>query len=36
MSNGDTFETICEETFSPFTPEPRIQITALFGLRRIV
>ena len=36
MANGDTFETICEETFSPFTPEPRIQITALFGLRRIV
>lgn len=36
MSNGETFETICEETFSPFTPEPRIQITALFGLRRIV
>ena len=36
MANGDTFETICEETFSPFTPEPRIQITALFGLKRIV
>ena len=36
MANGDTFQTIVEEQFSPFSPEPRIQITALFGLRRIV
>jgi len=36
MSNGEVFETICKEKFSPFAPEPRIQITAMFGLRRIV
>lgn len=36
MSNGDVFETICEEQFSPFAPEPRIQITALFGMKRII
>lgn len=36
MSNGETFETICEESFSPLAPEPRIQITAMFGLKRIV
>ena len=36
MSNGEVFETVCEESFSPFAPEPRIQITAMFGLKRIV
>jgi hypothetical protein len=36
MSNGEVFETICEEQFSPLAPEPRIQITAMFGLKRIV
>ena len=36
MSNGEVFETICEESFSPLAPEPRIQITALFGLKRII
>lgn len=36
MSNGEVFETICEEQFSPFAPEPRIQITALFGMKRII
>jgi hypothetical protein len=36
MANGDVFETICEEQFSPFAPEPRIQITALFGMKRII
>lgn len=36
MSNGEVFETIVQEQFSPFSPEPRIQITALFGMKRII
>jgi len=36
MSNGEVFETVYEESFSPLAPEPRIQITALFGMKRIV
>lgn len=36
MSDGEVFETIVEEQFSPFAPEPRIQITALFGMKRII
>jgi len=36
LSNGEILNTIIQEKFSPSKPEPRIQISALFGMRRIV
>jgi hypothetical protein len=36
LPNGQQFETIVDERFSPAAPEPRIQISAMFGLRRIL
>ena len=36
LSNGEIFNTIIQERFSPDKPEPRIQISALFGMRRLV
>jgi hypothetical protein len=36
LGNGEIFDTVIEEKFSPEKPEPRIQISALFGMRRIV
>lgn len=35
MPNGELFKTLINDTTSPEKPEPRIQINALFGLRRI-
>jgi hypothetical protein len=34
LSTGETYNTILEEYFSPMAPNPRAQITALFGFRR--
>jgi hypothetical protein len=35
MPNGEYFQTLISDKFSPEKPDPRIQINALFGLRRI-
>ena len=36
LPNGEVYENILEEKFSPFAPEPRIQISAMFSLKRLV
>ena len=36
LPNGQQFDTIVDEKFSPSAPDPRIQISAMFGLRRIL
>jgi hypothetical protein len=36
LANGQQFKTIVDEQFSPSAPEPRIQLSAMFGLRRIL
>lgn len=35
MPNGEIFDTIIPERFSPAAPEPRIQVSATFGIRRV-
>ena len=34
LSTGETYNTILEEFYSPIAPNPRAQITAVFGIRR--
>ena len=34
LSTGETYNTVLEEYFSPMAPNPRAQITAVFGFRR--
>jgi hypothetical protein len=36
LPNGEVYENVIEEKFSPFAPEPRIQISAMFSLKRLV
>ena len=36
LPNGEIFENIVPERFSPLSPEPRIQISAMFSLKRLV
>ena len=36
LPDGTVYETTEEETYSPEAPNPRIQISAVFGLRRLV
>lgn len=36
LPNGEILDTIVPEKFSPSQPEPRIQISALFSMRRLV
>jgi hypothetical protein len=35
LSTGETYKTILEEYFSPASPNPYAQITALFSFKRI-
>jgi hypothetical protein len=35
LPNGETFDTILEETFSPNMPNPLAQISAMFSIRRL-
>ena len=34
LSNGETYQTILEEKYSPNLPNPKAQISAVFGIRR--
>ena len=36
LPNGEIFQNIVPERFSPLSPEPRIQISAMFSLKRLV
>lgn len=36
LPNGEVFQNIVPERFSPLSPEPRIQISAMFSLKRLV
>ena len=36
LPNGEILDTIVPEKFSPSQPEPRIQISALFSMKRLV
>lgn len=36
LPNGEIYENIISEKFSPFVPESRIQISAMFSLKRLV
>jgi hypothetical protein len=35
LSNGEFFKTIVDETFSPQAPNPLVQISAMFSIRRL-
>jgi hypothetical protein len=35
LSNGEFFQTIVDETISPQAPNPLVQITAMFGIKRL-
>ena len=36
LSNGETFNTILPEFYSPSAPNPRSEVTAVFGFKRVV
>jgi hypothetical protein len=36
LPNGETVTSLIPEKFSPYEPEPRIQISAMFSLKRIL
>jgi hypothetical protein len=36
LPNGEVFQNIVPERYSPLSPEPRIQISAMFSMRRLV
>ena len=36
MPNGQIFDTVLQDTVSPSETDPRVQVTATFGMRRIV
>lgn len=35
LSNGELYETIIEENFSPLAPNPLVQISAMFSIKRV-
>jgi hypothetical protein len=35
LSNGELFETLMQDFYSPKIPNPLVQISALFGIRRV-
>lgn len=35
LSNGELYETVLEENFSPLVPNPLVQISALFSIKRV-
>ena len=35
LSNGEEFETVLQDTLSPYPPNPFVQVNALFVLKKI-